>query len=150
MRLVVLLVWSALFAVATRLLGWWTVPIVGALAPLAAASLGPARAPRQGASVARGAALAAALGWGALLAWAAGGPQFRAVGALVGGILRASWPVVALLTLLLPAVLAWCAAALAEGALALASTPEPDATASRATLRDGTPAFEPRSTAGLP
>jgi hypothetical protein len=150
MRLLVLLAWSALFAVATRLLGWWTVPVLGALAVVAAAVLGPARAPRQGASVARGAALAAALGWAALLAWAAAGPQFGAVGALVGGILRAPWPAVAVVTLVLPALLAWCAAALAEAAFALAGAPDADEPEPRTRRRDGAPALEPRSTAGLP
>ena len=150
MRLLVLLAWSALFAAATRLLGWWTVPVLGALAVVAATVLGPARAPRQGASVARGAALAAALGWAALLAWAAAGPQFGSVGALVGGILRAPWPAVAVVTLLLPALLAWCAAALAEAALALAGAPDADELEPTARRRDGAPALEPRSSAGLP
>ena len=150
MRLLVLPVWAALMAAGTRLLGWWTVPILGALAPLvAAAASGERRAPRQGRSVARGAALAAALGWAALLAWAAVGPQFGTVAGLVGSLLRAPWPAVALVTLLLPAVLAWSAAALAEGALALAHLPAHETDALPPTRRDAAPSLEPRSSAGL-
>jgi hypothetical protein len=150
MRLLVLLVWAALMAVGTRLLGWWTVPVLGALAPIAAAALGGDRwVPRQGRSVPRGAAMAAVLGWAALLAWAAVGPQFGTVAALVGTLLRAPWPAVALVTLLLPAVLAWSAAALAEGALALAHLPVHASDTMSPTRRDAGAALEPRSSAGL-
>ena len=150
MRLLVLLIWSALMAAGTRLLGWWMVPILGALAPIASAVAGGERwAPRQGRSVPRGAALAAVLGWAALLAWAAIGPQFGSVSALVGRLLGAPWPAVALVTLLLPAVLAWSAAALVEGALALARLPVHASDAVATSRRDAGRALEPRSSAGL-
>lgn len=150
MRLLVLLVWAALMAAGTRLLGWWTVPILGALAPVVAAAEGGERwAPRHGRSVARGVALAAVLGWAALLAWAALGPQFGTVAGLVGTLLRAPWPAVVLVTLLLPTVLAWSAAALAEGALALAHVPVHATDATLPARRDARPALEPRSSTGL-
>ncbi len=137
-------------AAGTVLLGWWAVPILGALAPVAAAALGGARwAPRQGRSVPRGAAFAAAFGWAALLAWAAVGPQFGTVSGLVGTLLQAPWPAVAAVTLLLPAVLAWSAAALAEGALALAHLPVPATDTMSPTRRGAASALEPRSSAGL-
>ena len=149
MRLLVLLVWSALMAAGTRLLGWWTVPLLGALAAIVAALGGERWAPRLGRSAARGAMLAAALGWAVLLAWAAVGPQFGTVAGLVQTLLPAPWSAVAALTLLLPALLAWSAAALAEGALALAHVPVHAPDVPSPTRRDAGPALEPRSSAGL-
>ena len=148
MRLPVLLLWAALMAAGTRLLGWWTVPVLGALAPLvAAATGGEPWAPRHGRSVARGAALAAVLGWAALLVWAGTGPQFETVTGLVRTLLKVPWPAVALLTLLLPALLAWSAAALSEGVLAVAHVHGDEALA--APRRDPGSTLEPRSTTGL-
>ena len=150
MRLVVLLIWAALMAAGTRLLGWWSVPILGALAPLAAAAAGADRwVPRQGRSVARGTALAAVLGWAALLAWAVVGPQFGTVTGLVGALLRVPWPALVVVTLLLPALLAWSAAALAEGALAMAHVPAHTPDPSAPARRDASPTLEPHSTVGL-
>ena len=137
-------------AAGTRLLGWWSVPILGALAPLAATRSGADHwVPRQGRSVARGAALAAVLGWAALLAWAVAGSQFGTVTGLVGTLLRVPWPALVVVTLLLPALLAWSAAALAEGALAMAHVPAhaPESVASP--RRDAGSTLEPHSTAGL-
>jgi hypothetical protein len=148
MRLLILVIWSAVMAAATRLLGWWAVPALGALASLAVAAGGERWAPRQGRSVARGAALAAVLGWAALLAWAAIGPQFDTVTGLVGTLLRVPWPVAAVVTLLLPALLAWSASALAEGALALAHARHEPGPAAPA-RRDGGATLEPRSTPGV-
>ena len=148
MRLLVLVIWTALMAAGTQLLGWWAVPALGALASLAGAG-GERWAPRQGRSVARGAALAAVLGWAALLAWAAIGPQFGVVTGLVGALLRVPWPAVAVVTLFLPALLAWSASALAEGVLALAHVPLHEPGSAAPARHDAGPALEPRSTPGL-
>ncbi|MDF1503314.1 hypothetical protein PYV61_10200, partial [Roseisolibacter sp. H3M3-2] len=60
----------------------------------------------------------AALGWGALPAAAAAGPGFGALGGMLGRLFSLPWPAVLALTMALPALLAWSAAALAEGAAA--------------------------------
>ena len=116
-----LLLRAALVALATWGLGWWAVPVVAALLALLSAwrAGGSAPAAAARASVALEIACAAALGWAALLALDAAGAQFGAVGGILGRLMPVPWPAVAALTLLLPACLAWCAAAVAEGGLAL-------------------------------
>ncbi len=101
--------WGAVMAGATRLVGWWAVPLVAA---------GAARLPDVARASAGGAALAAALGWGALLAWGAVGAGLGAVGIVLGRVFSLPPAAVLALTLALPALLAWSAAALAEEAAA--------------------------------
>jgi len=97
--------WIALvsaLAVATAFLGWWSVPLLGGL-------WGLFRSPRSAALEAGSAAAAA---WAALLGFTAlQGPVWYLAGTL-GGIFRLPGPVVLLLTLVYPAVLAGAAAAL--------------------------------------
>jgi hypothetical protein len=119
MRLLPLVLWAAVTALATRLLGWWSVPLVAALMVGLGALVAPRVAARLGRSTAGGAAAAAALAWAALIAWDATGPGFGAVRGILGRLFELPWPAVVAVTLALPAVLAWCAAAVAEGALAL-------------------------------
>jgi hypothetical protein len=119
MRLLPLLLWAAVTALATRLLGWWSVPLVAALMVVLDAVLAPRVAARLGRSTAGGAAAAAALAWAALVAWDAAGAGFAGVRGILGRLFELPWPVVVAVTLALPAVLAWCAAAVAEGAMAL-------------------------------
>jgi hypothetical protein len=95
------IVLALMFAAATMLLGWWTVPVVGGAWGLLVNRRGAWRA----------AAGAAAIAWAVLLAvFVAGG-----LGTLIsqlGGSLRLPGLVVAVLTLILPAVLAGSAAEL--------------------------------------
>ncbi len=119
MRLVPLLLWAAVTAATTRLLGWWSVPLVAALMVLAGALVEPRLAARVRGSAALGAAAAAALAWAALIAWDAVGPGFGAVRGILARLFALPWPAVLVVTLALPALLAWCAAAVTEGALAL-------------------------------
>ncbi|GLC26253.1 hypothetical protein [Roseisolibacter agri] len=133
MRLVPFLLWAALTALTTRLLGWWSVPLVAALMVVASALVEPRLAARVRGSAALGAGLAAALAWAALIAWDAMGPGFGAVRGILARLFALPWPAVLVVTLALPAALAWCAAAVTEGALAL-WRPAGDAPASRAAL----------------
>jgi hypothetical protein len=97
----------AAFAFATRV-GWWTIPLVAALWGV----LRP-RLPRPALS----AAAAAGLAWVAWLAFDA----LRGPGALgvlatrLGGVMRLPIPVLFLVTILFPALLAWSASVLAGG-----------------------------------
>ncbi|MGZ8411526.1 MAG: hypothetical protein ACXW05_02230 [Gemmatirosa sp.] len=119
MRLVPLVLWAAATALTTRLLGWWSVPLVAALMVVLGTALGPRMEARLGRSTAGGAAAAAALAWAALLAWDAAGPGFGAVRGILARLFELPWAAVLAATLALPAMLAWCAAAVAEGAMAL-------------------------------
>ena len=139
MRLLPVVLWAAVTALTTRLLGWWSVPLVAALMVLVAAA-DVRLAARVRGSLASGAALSAALAWAGLIAWDALGPGFGAVRGILARLFALPWPAVLLVTLALPAVLAWCAAAVAEGALALRRAP--------ADLTEARPALaldEPRS-----
>ena len=122
MRLLPVVLWAAITALTTRLLGWWSVPLVAALMVLVAAA-DVRLAARVRGSLASGAALSAALAWAGLIAWDALGPGFGAVRGILARLFSLPWPAVLLVTLALPAVLAWCAAAVAEGALALRRSP---------------------------
>lgn len=118
MRAVNVVVLAVVMAFATVLLGWWGVPLAAAL--IAAVSHGrPGVITRAGRSCAGGAGLAAALAWGGLLAMAAfGGARFGAVAASLAGVFAAPAALVGVVTLALPALLAWSAAAVVEGVLA--------------------------------
>lgn len=114
MKLVNLVILAVVMGFATGALGWWGVPL--AAAAIAAVSVGrPGVITRHRRSAAGGAALAAVVAWGALLALDAAGPRFGAVTRTLGGVLQVPGAVAVLATLLLPALLAWTAAALAEG-----------------------------------
>lgn len=99
----------AAFALGTRL-GWWAVPVVAALW----GGLRP-----QVPSPAATAALAAAAAWGVwlLIDWQVGQGALGALTTRLGGVMNLPPFVAILLTLVLPALLAWSAAAL-SGAIA--------------------------------
>ena len=102
--LVKVLLLSELFAVATYAFGWWTVPIIGAIWALVS----------HDARRAMIAALCAAIGWGSLLLLdTIKGPVGEMANRL-GGVMRVPAVVLILLTLIFPALLAWCSAALVE------------------------------------
>ncbi|HZF68237.1 MAG TPA: hypothetical protein VEZ47_09385 [Gemmatirosa sp.] len=109
---------ALVMALATALLGWWSVPLTAALVA-AAAHARPGALTQAGRSVAGGAGIAGALAWGGLLAVAAvAGTRFGAVAAALAGVLSAPAVLAAIVTLVLPALLAWSAAGLVEGVLA--------------------------------
>lgn len=93
---------AAAFALATAGFGWWAVPAVAGGWGLIA----PGRAGRS-------TAFAAALGWAGLLALQAWGGGLLRLAPLVAGAMQLPTPVPLLLTLALPAVLAWATATLA-------------------------------------
>ena len=101
MRLGSLVLLALVMALATALVGWWTVPVIGAL-------WGAVRATRRG--VAPDAGLAGALGWGLLLLLAAAQGPVAAVAAQVGAVMGLGAPGLVVLTLLCPFLLAWAAA----------------------------------------
>ncbi len=97
----------AAFALASWL-GWWGVPAVAALWGLL----------RPGTwRPILSAALAASFGWGfwLLLDWMQGQGALARLGSRVGTVMQVPFPLLLLLTLLFPALLAWSAAALSCG-----------------------------------
>lgn len=106
------------FAVATYGLGWWSVPIVAAFY---AAFSGDARR-------ARTAAVCALAGWASLLLLDVARGQVGTMGSQLAGVMSVPEFALYLLTLLFPALLAWCAATIAPDfrrgtKLAAATTP---------------------------
>lgn len=98
---------AMLVAVGTALVGWAGVPVTAAIVAGVSAVRGRPR-------VAGRVAFAAVLAWAALLAWDATGPRFGALVTALGGVLRLPVALVVLVTLALPALLAWAAAAFVD------------------------------------
>lgn len=82
---------------ATWVLGWWSVPMLGAAAGIS----------MRGSSSGARAALGAAVGWGALLLIDAAGGRLGAIAAPLAATMRVPAVVLVLLTLMYPALLAW-------------------------------------------
>lgn len=101
-RLISWIVLVLVFAAATMLLGWWTVPLVGGAWGLLVNRHGAWRV----------AAGAAAIAWALLLAASVAG-GLGSLASQLGGSLRLPSLIVAVLTLLFPALLAGSAAELA-------------------------------------
>lgn len=97
---------GAIMAALTWLVGWWGVVLAAVVVGLLL---------RQDGGGWR-VALAAAAAWGALLLADATVGPFRAVAGALAGVLRVPAPVLVLLTLAFPALVAWSAATLAAGA----------------------------------
>ena len=97
---------GAIMAALTWLVGWWGVVLAAVVVGLLL---------RQDGGGWR-VALAAAGAWGALLLADATVGSFRAVAGALAGVLRVPAPVLVLLTLAFPALVAWSAATLAAGA----------------------------------
>ncbi|MBC8087261.1 MAG: hypothetical protein H7Z40_08330 [Phycisphaerae bacterium] len=102
------LVLAALIAAATMLFGWISVPVLAAVFAVVVRSVS---APGE-------AALAALLGWGALLARVAMVPAFSTLLPQIGAIFQVPGAVVAVLSVLLGVLLAWSAARVLSGFVA--------------------------------
>ncbi|HEX6575758.1 MAG TPA: hypothetical protein VF042_12390 [Gemmatimonadaceae bacterium] len=111
--LVKIILLAELFAVATYAFGWWTVPIIAALWTLLS------RDTRR----IRMAAFCAALGWATLLALDTVKGPVPAMATRLGGVMHVPSIVLIILTLVLPALLAWSAAALVAGRRPTSPTP---------------------------
>lgn len=96
---------AALMAGCTMLVGWFAVPV---LAAVFAVVVRKASAPGE-------AALAALLGWGALLARVAMVPAFTTMLPQIGALFGAPGAVVAVLSIALGVLLAWSAARVVAG-----------------------------------
>ena len=96
---------AASFAIGTWVLGWWAIPLFAAVAGVLAR-----HAPAQ--AVATG--VAAAIAWGALLAWSTLRGSVWSFASQVGGAVGVSGVVLIALTLVFPALVAWLAAFLAQ------------------------------------
>lgn len=96
---------AAVYAVATALVGWWSLPIVSAAWALIAAR-------RRTASVGWLAALGAAIGWLALLAYDAARGPAAALATTLGGVMRVPAPALVLVTLGFAALVAGSTGAL--------------------------------------
>lgn len=104
------------FALATRVAGWWSVPIVAAAWGAMA---------RGRAAAAREAALATAAGWALLLAWQATRGPLGALAARLAGVLGVPAPALVLVTLLWGALLAWSAGVVARYTASVVRRPSP-------------------------
>lgn len=93
------------FGIGTWILGWWSVPLFAAMAGVLARDIR-----RQ--AIATG--IAAAVAWGALLTWSATAGSVWSFSRVVGGAVGVSGPLLVVVTLLFPALLAWSAAAVAR------------------------------------
>ena len=93
------------FGIGTWILGWWSVPLFAAVAGVLA---------RDARRQAIAAGIAAAVAWGALLAWSAITGSVWSFSRIVGGAVGVSGPLLILVTFLFPALLAWSAAAVAQ------------------------------------
>jgi hypothetical protein len=91
------------FAVATYAFGWWIVPVIAAIWGLLSRDL----------TKARFAGLAAAAGWATLLLLDVSRGQVGVMASQLAGVLKLPAFALYLLTLIFPALLAWCAAAIA-------------------------------------
>jgi hypothetical protein len=101
-KLVKVVLLAELFAVATYALGWWTVPVVAALWAFVSRDSNRARV----------ASLCAAAGWATLLLLDALKGPVGNMAVRLGGVMGLPGYVLLILTLVLPALLAWCAATL--------------------------------------
>jgi len=100
---------AAVFALATAVAGWWTVPLVAAVY---AASVARDGGVRRGSAVVAG--FAAMLGWAALLSIAAARGPVGTLAAELGGILRLPTAGVLAMTIAYPGLLAVSAAVVAR------------------------------------
>ncbi len=105
---------ATLMVIGTVLLGWVSVPVVGALAGVASREL---RVPPLWIGV------AGLVAWGAILAWQGLGGAMGAVAGTLGGVLGVPGVVPVLATLALAFVLAWTAAIVAAELRRLISGP---------------------------
>ncbi|MEO7998413.1 MAG: hypothetical protein ABI852_13265 [Gemmatimonadaceae bacterium] len=112
MTFIRVIVLAAAFAAATYFVGWWSVPVIAATYALVLR--------KQYAS--GDAALAALLGWGALLARVAVAPAFTTLLARMGGIFPIPGTAVVALTLLFAVLLAWSAARVVSALVAREQT----------------------------
>jgi hypothetical protein len=101
-NLVKVVLLAELFAVATYALGWWTVPVVAAVYAIMSRDSNRARV----------AALCAGAGWATLLLLDSLRGPVGNMAVRLGGIMGLPGYVLLILTLVFPALLAWCAAAL--------------------------------------
>ena len=99
-HVLIVIILAMMVALGTWFLGWWTVPLLAAIA---------------GAlwwdhvHVARDVALGAAIGWAMLLGYAASGGRLVALARALGGVLYLPWPLLVVLALAFPALVAWSA-----------------------------------------
>lgn len=100
MTFVRVMVLAILMAAATYSVGWYSVPVLGALYALLL----------RKEHAAGDAALAALLGWGALLARVSAAPSFTTLLDRLGGIFPIPGTAVVALTLVLAVLLAWSSA----------------------------------------
>jgi hypothetical protein len=98
---------AELFAVATYAFGWWTVPLIAALWAIVSRDSNRALA----------AGLCAAGGWASLLLLDAAKGPVGAMASRLGGVMGVPAFALLIVTLIFPALLAWCAAALVSGLL---------------------------------
>ena len=113
-----LLAVAAAIATVTWIVGWWGVAVVALIAGVLL---------RRRRGVAWLVALAAMVGWGALIVVDVSGGRFSALAASVAGVMRVPVPALLVVTLLFGALLAWSAAVVGSEAGRLARVTRPSA-----------------------
>jgi hypothetical protein len=98
---------AELFAVATYALGWWTVPVIAALWALVSRDSNRAII----------AGVCAAGGWASLLLLDAAKGPVGTMASTLGGVMGVPGFVLLILTLVFPALVAWCAASVVSALL---------------------------------
>jgi hypothetical protein len=93
------------FGIGTWVLGWWSIPLFAAVAGVLARDVR-----HQGLA----ASLAALIAWAVLLGWSASQGSVWSFSRLAGGAMGVSGLSLILVTLALPAALAWAATAVAQ------------------------------------
>lgn len=108
------------FAVTTYALGWWTVPIVAAAWVLFSTDMNRVR----------NAGLAAAGGWASLLLLDVARGDVGAMGSQLAGVMRLPAVLLYVITLVFPAILAWCAGVIVRRPAASPDVRDPSAASS--------------------
>ncbi len=107
MRLVLL---TLAFALATVAIGWWGVPLVGLVWGGMSGRRPGGRRKASGSRASWFAGLAAAVAWGVLVGWLALRAPVADLARILADVTRVPAPGLVVITLLLPAALAWSAA----------------------------------------
>jgi hypothetical protein len=99
-RVLIVIILAVMVTVATWFLGWWTVPVLAAIA-------GALWWDHE--HVGRDVGIGAAMGWALLIAYAGSSGRLVPLARALGGVLFLPWPLLIVVALAFPAVLAWSA-----------------------------------------
>ena len=111
-HVLIVIIIAMMVSLCTWFIVWWTVPLLAAIA-------GALWWDHQ--HVARDVALGAAIGWAMLLGYAASAGRLVTLARALGGVLYVPWPLLLVLALAFPALLAWSATTVAAAVARIAT-----------------------------